>query len=130
MSTSFLLDTHSFIWWQAADVRFPRRVRSILLQPESRVFVSAVTCWEVITKFQLGKLKIPLDVARDIEAEVMKWGMAPLPVTFVHAQRTGSLPYFHKDPFDRLLIAQALVEGMTLVSIEKLFEQYGVDRIW
>ena len=92
--------------------------------------MSAVTCWEITTKYQLGKLVVAAEVAKDIEAEVVKWGMKTLPITFAHAQRTGSLPYFHKDPFDRLLIAQALVEGFTLISRDKTFDRYGVPRAW
>ena len=129
VQSRFLLDTHAFLWWQAGDPRFPGHLLADVASPDNLAFVSAVTCWEIVTKFQLGKLDVPAGIAGDIEGSVLRARMMPLPVTFAHAQRTGSLPYFHKDPFDRLLIAQALIEGLTLISRDVVFDQYGAKRV-
>jgi PIN domain nuclease of toxin-antitoxin system len=94
------------------------------------VQVSAVTAWEITTKARIGKLPSALDVAADVPGCVIREGFQPLSLTIEHGQRAGGLPGPLRDPFDRMLIAQAMLEHMHLVSIERAFDAYGVSRLW
>jgi PIN domain nuclease of toxin-antitoxin system len=99
--------------------------------PEVTVFVSAASAWEITTKYRLGKL--PHDhagFAADVDGALQKYGFTALPITLLHAQRAGALPGPHKDPFDRMLVAQALSDRMPIASNEGIFDHYGVVRIW
>jgi PIN domain nuclease of toxin-antitoxin system len=125
-----LLDTHALLWWAAGDRKLPRRVRTILEDDRHHVAVSAATAWEIATKHRLGKLDVPgllLDGLLDYLADQ---SFLELPVTIRHAHRAGTLPGDHRDPFDRMLIAQAHIDGWTLVSNERAFDRYGVERLW
>lgn len=93
------------------------------------MFVSAASAWEVTTKARLGKL-IAGPLGQDFAGEVRRQGFVPLPITLDHGQRAGSLPGHHRDPFDRMLIAQAQAQNLVLVSNETLFDAYGVQRLW
>src|SRR5688500_4406398 len=104
--------------WLDGDRRLPTRVRTLLGDSDNDVLVSAATVWEITTKARLAKLPGALDAALDVSACVRDQGFEALPITLLHAQRAGSLPGSHRDPFDRMLIAQAQVEGVPLVSIE------------
>jgi PIN domain nuclease of toxin-antitoxin system len=130
MPGTFLLDTHTFIWLMDSPALVPARVRQRLADPSSQLVVSAVVCWEVATKFSLGKLSLPGRIAVNVERAAAGAGYGLLPITFAHAQRSASLPWHHKDPFDRLLIAQAIVEQLTLVSNDGKFDRYSIDRFW
>ena len=99
-------------------------------RPGNDVLVSAATAWEICTKHRLGKLEKAADVARDVSACLAEQGFMGLPVTIRHGERAGALPGPHKDPFDRMLIAQAMTEDLTLVSNEQAFDAYGVRRLW
>ena len=125
-----LLDTHALVWWLTDSPQLPPAVRQQIANPDNTVLVSAATAWEIATKFRLGKLPSMAPVAADIEQHVRAEGFQPLTVTMRHAQRAGSLPGPHRDPFDRMLIAQALEEGCTLISNEAVFDQYVVPRAW
>lgn len=127
---NLLLDTHAFLWWLADDPALPRTARVAIAAPATRVHVSAATAWEITTKHRLGKLPGAGLVAADVGAEIAAEGFAELPVSLRHAERAGAMPGAHRDPFDRMLIAQALDEGLTLVSNEMLFDQFGVTRLW
>jgi PIN domain nuclease of toxin-antitoxin system len=126
----FLLDTHALIWFVAGSENLPVAVRGVIEDERNDVHVSAVSAMEVTTKFRLGKLPSAALLAGDFERVITERGFLPLPITVGHAQRAGAMPISHKDPFDRLLIAQALVEDMLLVSNEALFDGYGVGRLW
>jgi PIN domain nuclease of toxin-antitoxin system len=126
-----LLDTHTFLWWVFADPSLSRRARSAIADDEGNdVFVSAASAWEITTKFRIGKLPNAGAVASDVAATVAAEGFGELSVSLRHAQRAGDLGGRHRDPFDRMLMAQALVEGLTLVSNERAFDAYGVTRLW
>jgi PIN domain nuclease of toxin-antitoxin system len=126
----FLLDTHALLWFLAGSGNLPTVVRATLEDDAHDVFVSAVSAMEVTTKFRLGKLPSTEVLANRFEATVAEKGFLSLPISLAHAERAGSLPIPHKDPFDRLLIAQSIVEEMTLVSNEAVFDGFGVGRFW
>lgn len=118
-----LLDTHTFLWWDAA--KLPAAVVK-RIQSADEVYVSAASAWEIAIKAALGKL-----VARAALADAIKdYGFRPLPITLEHGDAVRLLPHHHRDPFDRMLVAQARVEGMTLVSRDPVFSAYGVPVAW
>jgi PIN domain nuclease of toxin-antitoxin system len=119
-----LLDTHVLLWSVGADPKLKPALRDAIEAAEE-VFVSAVSIWEIAIKSALGKLV----VAGDIESRALDAGCQPLPVTWAHGRDAGRLPLHHHDPFDRLLIAQARVEGLTLVSADRLFSHYDVSLL-
>lgn len=124
-----LLDTHALVWWMAGSPLLSDAARNAIAENEE-VLVSAASAWEVATKFRLGKLPSAERLARGFAAEVAQEGFQGLAVTLDHAALAGGLDAAPKDPFDRLLIAQARIERMPLVSSEKLFDAFGVERIW
>jgi len=125
-----LLDTHTFLWWMTNDPRLSRGARRLIEESSASVYLSAASCREIATKFQLGKLPVPSGLALDVEAGALESGLIPLSITFKHYQVSAQLPRYHKDPFDRLLIAQALVESMTVLSVDAIFDGYQVPRLW
>ena len=125
-----LLDTHALIWWLAADDALSATARSAIEDQANDVFVSAASAWEIATKHRIGRLPGAALLAADVAGFVAAQGFNELPVSIRHGQIAGSLPPIHKDPFDRMLIAQAVVTDMTLVSNEALFNAYGVARLW
>lgn len=120
-----LLDTHALLWWLFDDPRLGPEARDVIGDPANVVFVSAVSVWEIAIKRAVGKLEAPHDVPDRIDDA----GFERLPVGFDHAERVGTLPRHHGDPFDRLLIAQALVEGATLVTSDRRIHDYEVPRL-
>ena len=127
--TGLLLDTHAFLWWLAGDPQLPAAARRKILAT-ARIHVSAASVWEITTKARLGKLPGALAVAADVAACIAAQSFLPLDITTAHAQRAGSLPGPHRDPFDRMLVAQALTDGLEMVSNEAIFDLYGVRRVW
>jgi PIN domain nuclease of toxin-antitoxin system len=125
-----LLDTHTLIWWLAGDARLAERARETIDAHRAQVFVSAASAWEIATKVRLGKLPGAAFIASDIGSFVADEGFRPLAVTVEHGQRAGALPGPIKDPFDRMLVAQAMLDGLHLVSIKQAFDAYGVLRLW
>ncbi len=123
-----LLDTHALIWWFVGDDRLSAPAKAAVMDESQKMFVSAASLWEIATKSRLGKL--PSMAAVALEDAVMAQGFAPLPITLRHGQMAGALPGDHRDPFDRMLIAQAMAEGLALVSNEVVFDVYGVRRVW
>lgn len=120
-----LLDTHAFLWWRSLPDRFDPSVRQAI-QTADVVFVSAASAWEASIKIALGKLRLP----ESFEAGVADSDFERLPIFFSHAEGVARLPHHHRDPFDRLLIAQALAEGLSLVTHDRRFEPYGVEILW
>jgi len=125
-----LLDTHAFLWWLAGHSSLPVRVRAEIDTSGSDVFVSAASAWEIATKYRLGKLPQAELVASDVLLNVESQQFTPLPISVKHGQLAGALPGHHRDPFDRMLIAQAITEDLVLVSNERAFDAYGVRRLW
>jgi PIN domain nuclease of toxin-antitoxin system len=125
-----LLDTHAFLWWLAGDAQLSRRARAAITSTDNIVHVSAASSWEIATKFRLGKLPGVTSIVDDIAGAVASQAFVALSITLVHAQAAGVLPLHHRDPFDRMLIAQAHAESLSLVSNEEIFDQYAVRRVW
>ncbi len=125
-----LLDTHAFIWWFAGSRQLSRSVRRTIADEENDVLISAATAWEIATKYRLGKLPSAEMLALDISGAIASQDFEELPITVEDAARAGALPGFHRDPFDRMLIAQTLSRNLLLISIEPIFDRYGVRRLW
>ena len=125
-----LLDTHALIWWLAGDQALSRPAREAIANEANTVLVSAASAMEISTKFRLGKLAGAALLAQDFEAIIAAQGFTELPITVRHARMAGEMNIAHKDPFDRLLIAQAQADGLVLVSNEALFDGFAVRRIW
>ena len=125
-----LLDTHAFIWWLAGSDRLPTAARRAIGNESNEKLVSAASAWEIATKRRIGKLPGAEAIADDVSGAIAGEGFEELPITVEDAVRAGSLPGPHRDPFDRMLIAQALAHNLVFISIETLFDRYGIRRIW
>jgi PIN domain nuclease of toxin-antitoxin system len=125
-----LLDTHALIWWMTENPSLPVPVRRLIEDKRNTVVVSAVSAWEIATKVRLGRLPAASDVTRNFEEYVTQSGFESLPVSAAHGIRAGFLPGPQLDPFDRMLIAQAQAEDLTMVSNELWFDRYGIRRAW
>jgi len=125
-----LLDTHALIWWLAGDARLSEPAQVAIADEGNEIFVSAASAWEITTKFRLGKLPSVAPIAADLASAIGSQGFVPLSVTLRHGQVAGALPGPHHDPFDRMLIAQAMLDNLVLVSNETRFDVFGVARFW
>jgi len=125
-----LLDTHALLWWWLDDPVLPSRVIAAIEDSDNNVFVSAATAWEIATKVRKGQLLEMRDRMERFEADVAADGFEPLPVTIAHGLKGGALHGAHKDPFDRILAAQALIEGMTLISLDREIAAFGCKVLW
>jgi PIN domain nuclease of toxin-antitoxin system len=125
-----LLDAHSLIWALDDPRKLGKRAVAVLEDPANELLVSVGTIWEISIKAGLGKLSLSLPYRQWMERASADLGLSVLPLTLEHAERQMSLPYHHRDPFDRLLVAQCLVEGVSLVSADTVFDQYGFTRTW
>lgn len=125
-----LLDTHALLWWLSGDASLSARARAAIADEGNEVHVSAASAWEVTTKHRLGKLPGAGPLAVDFAREVTAQRFIPMPITLQHGQSAGALQGQHRDPFDRMLIAQAREERMALISNEVAFDAYGITRIW
>lgn len=121
---ALLLDTHALLWWLAGET-LEDEAAARIADPQTLVAVSAASIWEASIKRALGKLDVPSSLADAVVAS----GFEPLPITARHAERAGALPTHHRDPFDRMLVAQADLEGLTLVTRDASFEPYGVSLL-
>ena len=127
---ALLLDTHAFLWWAAYSPRLSKRARAAIGRPEETCFLSLASCWEMAIKISLGRLKIEQGLDRFVAEQMAANGLYPLAVSLPHVARVAGLPFHHRDPFDRLLAAQALEEGLSIVSADTVYKQYGVARVW
>ena len=124
-----LLDTHAFIWWDSDPGQLSAPALAALRDPANVVWFSVVSVWEIVIKNQLGKLTLRLPLA-DIVAQQQANGLQVLPVTLPHSLAVEGLPPVHKDPFDRLLVAQTNIEGTELITADPIFKQYPVRLLW
>jgi PIN domain nuclease of toxin-antitoxin system len=125
-----LIDTHALLWWLTDDPSLPASARKHLLRPGNTILVSAASAWEIATKFRIGKLPDAGDLLADFAGYLARERFESLPISTDHAVRAGLLPGPHKDPFDRMLIAQAQAEGLPILSNDAAFDAYRVRRLW
>ena len=125
-----LLDTHALIWWLAGEEALSHRAREAIADEVNEIAVSAASAMEIATKFRIGKLPRAALLAQSFEEIIADQGFGELPISVHHARLAGEMNIAHKDPFDRLLIAQAQVEDMVLVSNEALFDGFAIKRLW
>jgi PIN domain nuclease of toxin-antitoxin system len=125
-----LLDTHAFIWWDGAPEHLSPKAREACFAPGNQLIVSVAGLWEIQIKVMLGKLTLRKPLREIVTGQVKQNGVVILPVELEHVLRLDQLPSYHKDPFDRILVAQALVEGLPLISHDPVVAQYPVNVIW
>jgi PIN domain nuclease of toxin-antitoxin system len=125
-----LLDTHTLLWWFEEDPRLSSRAEAMIADRRNDIYVSAATAWEIFTKHRLGKLPLVGTILEDFRAGLTMEGFEEISVTVAHACHAGWLKGTHKDPFDRMLMAQAQLEGLTLVSKDEAYDRFGVPRVW
>jgi PIN domain nuclease of toxin-antitoxin system len=125
-----LLDTHALLWWLDGDRRLSPKARRAIGDESNTILVSAASAWEITTKARLGKLPGATEVAADVAACVAGQAFQSLDITLLHAQKAGRLPGEHRDPFDRMLIAQSQIEDVAVVSDDEAFDAFDVRRFW
>ena len=125
-----LLDTHAFLWWVLDDSRLSKRAREAIGDPKSDVFFSVASAWELAIKTTLGRLSLPGPLESFLPQQLALNGFRVLPVSLSHALAVAALPLHHGDPFDRILVAQAQIEELRLVSGDRRIARYDVERIW
>ena len=125
-----LLDTHAFLWWLADSTRLSRAAYGVIAEEANHISVSAASAWEIATKYRLGKLPQAEAAAFDIPGAITRQGFEPMAITVADAGHAGNLPGPDRDPFDRMLIAQARRRNLAIVSIDAAFDAYDVRRIW
>jgi PIN domain nuclease of toxin-antitoxin system len=127
---SLLLDTHAFLWFCQDAPALSAAAKKLIEDPAHRKLVSIASCWEIAIKAGLGKLKLGEPSASYISNALARTGVELLPITVAHATAVEELPPHHRDPFDRLLVAQAIAEGLVIVSNDQLLDAYGITRRW
>lgn len=125
-----LLDTHAFIWWDSESSKLSPQALAFCQDRANTVLLSVASIWEMQIKLQLGKLRLNLPLAKVIESQQQTNGIEVLPIILSHVLELDSLPAYHRDPFDRLLIAQARVEDAVLISNDPIFTDYSVKLLW
>ena len=123
-----LLDTHAFLWWVQNDSRLPRSARDAIADEDC--WLSLASCWELAIKASLNRIVFDRPLSQFLTEQMQANGFSLLPIQFRHVMRVAQFPFHHRDPFDRLLAAQALEQGIWLVSGDGAFDAYGVARIW
>jgi len=125
-----LLDTHAFLWWTTDDARLSERARAAIADGRNEVFFSAASGWEIAIKAGLGRLEVPEDLEAFVTEQLSKNAFRMLPVHLGHALRVRALPGHHRDPFDRLLVAQSILEGLPILSADPQVAFYPVEVVW
>ncbi len=126
---NLILDTHTFIWFSEDEPRLSKKAKSLIENDENNCFVSIASIWEMAIKISLNKLKIKIEF-KNLINEIKKHDFDILPISFEHTIIIKDLTFHHKDPFDRLLIAQSMVEEFRIISQDIIFDKYGIKRIW
>ncbi len=130
MGVKLLLDTHTVAWWWVDDPRIPGAARAAIADSSNIIYVSAVSAWEIATKNRLGKWPGVERIVDEFSALLRRSRFVPLPVSVEHARLAGAMDFSHRDPFDRMLIAQSREEKAALVSADTVFRDQGLDLIW
>lgn len=125
-----LLDTHVFLWWNENSTELSKKAQRILSDPVNTLVLSVASAWEIAIKKQSGKLRLPVDAAEYVRTRTAHYGMEILPIHLPHALALETLPLLHRDPFDRVLIAQSQIENVPIVTADPVIRAYAVDSIW
>jgi PIN domain nuclease of toxin-antitoxin system len=125
-----LIDTHIFIWWTSDVKRLSSRVNDLLLDPNTEVILSIVSIWEMQIKSSLGKLQFKTNLQELVDDEIKSNRIELLSLSLSHIYALSGLPQYHRDPFDRILIAQSMDTNLQIISIDEKFDLYGVNRFW
>jgi PIN domain nuclease of toxin-antitoxin system len=126
----YLLDTHTFLWWNMDDAQLSSLAKEIIADGANEIFLSAATAWEIAIKTARGRLELPEDPTRYVSSRMNLHGFQALPVQIHHAVQVYKLPMYHADPFDRLLIVQSQIESMPLISVDGEIRKYDVEVVW
>ncbi len=126
----YLLDTHTFLWWNMDDAQLSSIAKNLIADGNNEIFLSAASAWEIAIKTARGRLDLPEDPTRYISNRLSLHGFQALPVQIHHAVQVYKLPLHHADPFDRLLIAQSQIESMPLISVDSEIRKYEVEVVW
>ena len=125
-----LLDTHAFLWWITEDRRLSARAREVMADGGNDLLLSAASGWEIAIKASLGRISLPIPIDRFLSEQLQRNGVGTLPIEMSHALRVHALPLLHRDPFDRLLVAQALLEKLRILTSDRQVAQYAVETLW
>ena len=125
-----LLDTHVLLWWVIGSDRLSARARDVMLDPESELYWSAASSWELAIKVGIGRLTLPEPPRIFVPRVLREQAIRPLGISHAHALAVADLPHHHRDPFDRLLVSQCALESLAAVSADEIFDRYGAERIW
>jgi PIN domain nuclease of toxin-antitoxin system len=125
-----LLDTHAFLWFVLNDPSLSQVARDLIIDPLNEIFLSPATHWEIAIKISIGKYQLPSPFESWINTQIQTNDFQILPIEVAHTAIVTTLPFHHKDPFDRLLISQSLVEKVSIISTDGIFDSYGVSRLW
>ena len=125
-----LLDTHAFVWWNSDDPRISQAARAVIGEADNEIFLSAASAWEIAIKYARGRLPIPQPPARYVVNRMRRHQFRPLPIEIAHGVQVGSLPPIHRDPFDRLLVAQSQLEDLPILTSDPNIARYAVSVIW
>jgi PIN domain nuclease of toxin-antitoxin system len=125
-----ILDTHAFLWWLADDARLSQRARTAIADPQRTVYVSSASAWEIAMKHRMGRLPEARELLADLPGILVRAGFEELPITTKHAVLAGTLPGSHRDPFDRMLAAQALCESLEIVTADDAIGALGARCLW
>ena len=125
-----LLDTHCWLWWITTPEKLAPKAQQLIMDGHNELFFSAASSWEIAIKYALGKLPLAEDPETFIPPRLMRDAIMPLPITNIHALHVASLPLHHRDPFDRILISQAQLEHLPIMTVDRQFAVYKVDLIW
>jgi len=125
-----LLDTHCWLWWISTPEKLDPRAQQLITDSQNKVFFSAASSWEIAIKYALGKLPLPKAPEEFIPPRLTRDAITPLHIKHTHALHVATLPLHHRDPFDRLLISQAQMERLSIITVDRQFEAYEVELIW
>jgi PIN domain nuclease of toxin-antitoxin system len=127
---NYLLDTHAFLWWIEDDIRLSENAREVIINPDNEIIISVISTWEIIIKHSLGKLSLSEAPKDYIEEMLAVNEFTVLPIKLAHTFQIAELPNHHKDPFDRLLIAQSQIEQMPIITLDRQIIKYPVQTFW
>lgn len=127
---TYLLDTHTLLWWLYADPRLSRTATGLIADSANEIVVSSASAWEVATKYRLGRLPSAAELVRDMGHWLREASFGELPITIAHAHKAGSWPQPHRDPFDRMIAAQSALEQIPAISRDSALGEFGIQVVW